>query len=423
VRTLAQGCEFASKADFATQNVTQGAADVASRTLTPVSIENLKPGTIRQEIADAKATGLYLIIQPTGRRRFCVRYRFQGASRKLTLAPGLSLAEARRAAANAMCELEKGIDPAVAKQTAKLKAALAHKDTLAAVCVEYFKRPEHKKLRSIGERERVLARLVYPILGDRVIGDIKRSELVRLFDRIEDNSGSVMADHVLAYVRRIMNWHASRSDEFRSPIVRGMARTKPKERARSRILTDDELRRVWLTAEASNGPFSCLIRFLLLTAARRTEAAALTWDELENGDWVLPAVRNKSKVDLVRPLAPATQALLTAQPKIEGCKFVFSLDGRRRMVGFGRAKKRFDAACGVTGWVLHDLRRTARSLLSRAGISADHAERCLGHALVGVRGTYDRHEFFNEKKLAFEALASLIERIVHPKDNVQALRG
>ena len=76
----------------------------------------------------------------------------------------------------------------------------------------------------------------------------------------------------------------------------------------------------------------------------------------------------------------------------------------------------------MTGWTLHDLRRTARSLMSRAGIPSDHAERCLGHVIGGVRGVYDRHEFHAEKKRAYEALAAQIDRIVNPQDNVVPLR-
>jgi hypothetical protein len=59
--------------------------------------------------------------------------------------------------------------------------------------------------------------------------------------------------------------------------------------------------------------------------------------------------------------------------------------------------------------------------MSRAGIPSDHAERCLGHVIGGVRGVYDRHEFHVEKKQAFEALAALIDRIVNPKSNVVQL--
>jgi integrase len=234
--------------------------------------------------------------------------------------------------------------------------------------------------------------------------------------------GVVMADRTLAVIRRVMNWHATRSDDFRSPVVRGMARVNASETARSRILSDDELCAVWAATEGA-GPFSALVRFLLLTGARRTEAAAMTWNEIVGADWTLPARRNKAKVDLVRPLSAAAQAVLAAQPRIEGCPYAFS-NGRAPLSGYSLPKRRLDAASGTSGWTLHDLRRTARSLLSRAGVSADHAERCLGHVIGGVRGIYDRHEYGREKLLAFEALAAQIERIVNPPaSNVTALRG
>src|SRR5271166_1354005 len=100
-----------------------------------------------------------------------------------------------------------------------------------------------------------------------------------------------------------MNWHASRSDEFRTPIVRGMARTKGKERARARILSDDELRAIWKASDATPGPFGAFVQFLLLTAARRGEAAGMSRAELSGQDWTLPEARNKVKVDLIRPLS------------------------------------------------------------------------------------------------------------------------
>jgi integrase len=101
---------------------------------------------------------------------------------------------------------------------------------------------------------------------------------------------------------------------------------------------------------------------------------------------------------------------------------VFSSDGVHPYGAYSDGKKQFDIACGVTDWWLHDLRRTARSLLSRAGINSDHAERCLGHVIGGVRGVYDRHEYYAEKKQAYEALAAQIARIVDPTDNVVELR-
>jgi integrase len=187
-----------------------------------------------------------------------------------------------------------------------------------------------------------------------------------------------------------------------------MARTKPKERARDRILSDEELRAVWKQAEA-NGVFGAMIRFILLTAARRSEVSELRWSEIDGTttDWTLPAERNKTKVELVRPLSKAALEVLPDS----GCEWVFAVDGKP-ITAFSRFKQEFDKACGVSDYVLHDLRRTARSLMSRAGVDADIAERCLGHVIPGVRSVYDRHEYYREKQRAYEALAGLIDRIV-----------
>jgi integrase len=176
------------------------------------------------------------------------------------------------------------------------------------------------------------------------------------------------------------------------------------------------LRAVWKAAEAGQGPFDRLVQFLLLTAARRTEAASMTWAELDGTDWTLPAARNKAKVDLVRPLSGAALALLETRPRT--CRFVFTTDDEHPISGFSKFKSQFDKACGVVDWSPHDLRRTARSLMSRAGVNSDHAERCLGHIIGGVRGVYDRHEYYEEKARAFEALASIVQQILNPAPNV-----
>jgi integrase len=289
---------------------------------------------------------------------------------------------------------------------------------LEFIAREYFKR-EGRKLRTMAEREATFERLVFPKLGAQPIGEIRRVDLNRLLDQIEDKRGGPMADATLAYLSRLFNWHAARTDDFRSPIVRGMRRTKLQERARTRVLTDSELAAVWTVAKKP-GPFTSLIKFILLTATRRNEAARMTWGEVDkHGDWTIPAARYKTKTDLVLPLSSAAQALLAEVPRLG--KFVFSADGKRGFSGFSKSKRIFDQECRVTGWTIHDLRRTARTLLSRAGVSSDIAERCLGHVIPGVRGVYDRYAYRNEMLVAFEKLAAQIERIVNPQQNVVAM--
>jgi len=323
--------------------------------------------------------------------------------------------------------IDKGEDPQEEKAQAKkaqAKRAEEGKSTLRSVCEEYLKR-EGAKLRTADWRKRVLERLVYPVkvdnkdwpgLGPKDIATIKRSDVNRLLDKIEDDNGAVMADRTLAIIRKVMNWHAARSDDFNSPIVRGMARTKPAEHVRDRTLTDDELRRVWTAAEADTGPFGRFVRFCLLTGCRRAEAAGMPWDEIEDGIWTLPKERNKVKSqDLVRPLNQRATALL---PPKAG-KFVFSTNGGASPIsGFDQLKKGFDKACGITEhWTIHDLRRTARTLLGKLNkqVSVDVAELCLGHKLPVIRGTYDKYGYFDEKAAAYAALAARIESIVSPR--------
>src|SRR5262249_11945993 len=147
----------------------------------------------------------------------------------------------------------------------------------------------------------------------------------------------------------------------------------------------------------------------------------MEFSEVSGTEWIIPQARYKTGLELLIPLSPAAQAILDKTPRIGG-RFGFTYNGKRPLSGLSNLKRAFDAQCGVTGWTLHDLRRTARSLMSRAGVPSDHAERCLGHVMGGIRGTYDRHEYADEKRRAFEALASLLGRILDPKANVTPLR-
>jgi integrase len=380
------------------------------RLLTDRFCAGAKPrdGELQTDYFDTQVSGLALRASETY-KSWSLHYTLGGKRRRLTFGayPSISLAAARTRADEAKAAIAEGHDP----------SAIAT-ETLQAVC-ELYMAKEGAKLRTARWRKQVLDRHVYPTLGSRPIAEIKRSEIVRLLDQVEEQSGASMATQTLAVIRKVMNWHATRSDDFLSPVVRGMARTNPAEQARDRVLTDDELRKVWNT---DCGMFGAYVRFLLLTAARRNEVSEMTWAEVEGSDWLLPAARNKTKLDLVRPLTRQALAILAGLPKVS--EFVFTTNGGGPITGFSYYEDIFDKASGTKGWTLHDLRRTARSLMSRASVPPDHAERCLGHVIGGVRGVYDRHEYHTEKQQAFEALAGIIERIVTgTQAGVVQLRG
>jgi integrase len=384
--------------------------------MTNISIAALKPQAKRYEVSDPQQRGLRVTVHPSGTKTFILRYRYAGKPKKLTLASGITLEQARKLAGDAMFEVARGNDPAAQKAAAK---AAAQSDTVQAICEEFLTR-EGIKMRSADKYQRILRRLVYPELGTKPIGYVRRGDVVRLLDKIEDENGPAQATIVLAIVRRIFAWHAARSDDFNSPIVRGMSRTTASDHRRKRLLDDDEIRRVWEAAGATPGAFGYYVKFLLLTGCRRDEAAAMRWSEISDIVWTLPAARNKVKQDLSRPLSAAALDVLAAVPRIHGSDFVFSYDGGR-LGGIGRRKIEFDKACGVSDWVLHDLRRTARSLMSRAGVPSEHAERCLGYLQPSIQQTYDRHKYIAEMALAYEKLSTLINQIVDPQPNVVAM--
>ena len=397
-----------------------------TKPLTAVTVKNLKPGPVRREVHDGH--GLFLVIQPSGHKSWALRYRFRGLSRKLTLGDAvkeidptsepqldspLSLMAARELAIKALRQVKSGIDPAAEKRKKREAESAAEADTLRAVADEYLRR-EGDKLRTLDQRKADLELLCKP-LGALPLEQISRGQFARIFDHIADTRGPVRRDRVLGAAKRLLTWHASRS-EYRPVLGRESKRlVSIREGARSRVLSDDELRKVWLAAEQT-GVFGAYLRLLLLTASRRSEAAGMRRGELEGtGLWVIPWERYKtgakSKTDMPIPLSEAAQAIIAAQPN-RG-EYIFSYTGKYPLSNFANAKRAFDAACGVTDWHLHDLRRTARTLLSRV-TTPDIAERCLGHVLLGQRATYDWHRYEDEMRAAFEALAALIERIVRP---------
>jgi len=147
--------------------------------------------------------------------------------------------------------------------------------------------------------------------------------------------------------------------------------------------------------------------------------------EIDGDLWTIPAARYKGNHDHVIPLTQQVRALIGDKPK----GFVFSTtEGKRPFSGFSKAKADLDKEIAKTRkadgrpkmprWVLHDLRRTGRTLMSRAGVPDDHAERAIGHVIGGVRETYDRWSYIDEKRRALEALAGLVDRILDPKSNV-----
>lgn len=413
--------------------------------LTATMIARLKApaGGQRLWVADSVVPGFGVRVTEKGSKTFVLRTRYPGESsasrREIGKVGEIELADAREKARGWLKLIAEGKDPARVEEEQRRSQVAKDATTVNAV-LDAFEKDHVEGLRSGDQVKAAFTNHVRPRIGERSIYDLKRSDISAMLNEIKADSGPVMADRVLAHVRKAFNWQMVQDDEFKSPIVRGMAKTKPKERARKRILADDEIRDVWAALDEIEQP-ACYPRYvksLLLAMTRRNESARMHTDELESDLWIIPGSRYKNKQDHVIPITSALRELIGEKPA--GCKkngwYVFSttttggqLDGAKPFSGFSKAKKELDAIIArirkaegrapMKQWQLHDLRRTGRSLMSRAKVDADHAERCMGHVIGGVRETYDRYEYLDEKRKAFEALASMLDMILNPPaDNV-----
>jgi integrase len=392
--------------------------------LTIKGLENLKPGSARREVPDGLLPGLYFVLQPSGQASWACRYRDDGRSRKLTLGsyPGLDLKAARELAREALRKVAGGGDPAGEKKAARRAPASAHDDIahVAKTFLDRYAKPNCREA-SWRETERILNREVIPAWAGRRLSSITRPEVHALLDAIADRGSPVMANRVLAAIRRLFNWATERDLVPVSPCEK--VKAPAAETSRDRVLSDDELRLVWQGAEAIGWPFGPIVQLLILTGQRRAEVAGMHWTEVDlaNRIWTIPAARCKNNIEHRVPLSTQTIAILESLPRIASSDLVISYTGRSPFDGFGPAKVRLDAAIAmksgapVPDWRLHDLRRTFATGCARLGVQLPVVEKLLNHiggSFRGVAGIYQRFDFASEQRAAVETWARHVQAIV-----------
>jgi integrase len=410
---------------------------MAPKVLTPLAVKAAKPKRgadgqlVRNEIPDRGCTGLYLLVQPGGGKSWALRYRFGGKPKKLTLGavanhetPGLdalTLAGARKAAADARHRAEQGIDPALQKQAAKATsaklAAQRATDSVEALAEQFLRlyAKVSTRPRTYQQTNDVLSRLVLPVWRGRTVHDIRRRDVIALIEDIAGERGPHMANKTLAVLGRWFSWLVGRDVLAVSPCV-GIERPA-RDVPRERILDDGEIAALW-RACSEEGAFSAFVRVLLFTGARRSEVAGVRWSEIDETErlWSLPRERVKNNVPHTVPLAPQVWAIIAAQPRFADCDFVFTNDGRRAIGGFSRSKRKLDQRMKPRKpWALHDLRRTTASGMQRLGVRVEVIERCLNHvsgAYRGIAGVYQRDPMLEAKRDALQRWTDHVEGLI-----------
>jgi integrase len=412
-----------------------------TKKLTELFVERVKrPASGRVEYFDAAFGGLALRVSKHGHKSWSLHYRMNGRLRRLTLGnyPAIVPAAARREAQRALDRVRAGADPADEKKARREKFEA---DTFGTVAEDYLTRHllKNNAHSTYVEAKRDLEKDALPRWRDRPIASISRREVLDLIDRIAGRGAEIQANRTLARLRALFNWAITKDRLTESPV----SRIKPptKERTRDRVLTDAELRWMWIACEEIGWPFGPLTKLLALTGQRRDEVASMEWNELnfERRAWTMPGQKTKNNRGHEIQLSDAALNVLNSIPQLAK-ELIFTTTGQTAVSGFSRAKERLDAAmvaakreelgakCDpVPPWRLHDLRRTAATGMARLNFPPHVVDKVLNHlsgTIRGVAAVYNRFEYIEERRAALEAWGKLVQSLVTPAPaNVIALRG
>jgi integrase len=363
---------------------------------------------------DAAFPGFGLKVTPKGRKVFVVLYRTGGAGsklRKYTIGPygRVTLHQARVAAQKVFAAKLEGRDLATEKREARRRVVADRVEDL----LETFILQHVSQNRSAYEISRLLRREMGKPWSGRSIHEITKRDVVDVISAIEQRGAPGTANKTLKVIKTFLRWCVGRAVLDRSP-AEGVP-MPAKVVTRDRVLTDGELAQVILAARQMSGPYGGIVELLALTGQRREEVAAMTWGELDlhRRVWTLPKSRTKNAKEHAVHLSEQSMAVLL-RTTVRG-PFVFTVLGSKPFREFSRTKRQIDELSGVTGWRLHDLRRTCVSGMARLGIPPHVADKILNHqsgTISGVAAVYQRHEFLAERQAALDLWGAHIDQLL-----------
>lgn len=427
-----------------------------AKVLTQLGVENQKPDPNKRiEVPDGALPGFYLLVQPSGRKSWAVRYRFDGKPKKLTIGPYplFDLGKARELARATLRVASEGRDPAEGKIPVK-KTGDGKRNRFGAVAAEYIRRHAKAHHKTWAETERLLTKADLAAWKDKEIASITKRDVLDLVDAVVERGSPVQANRLITRLKPFFSWAVERGIIEISPI----ATLKPPsaETSRDRVLADAELLAIWKAAGEIGYPFGSAVRLLILTGQRRSEVLGARWSEIyiptpapllrgTAAQWTIPKERSKTNVAHVVPLSAMAVAVLDSLPRIappidpgsgvhDEARLLFTTNGATPFSGVTKVLARLNTAAtkhmpkgeNLGSWRLHDLRRTFASGCARLGIPVHVVEKALNHTsgtFGGIVGVYQRHNYERERRDAMTAWAGHVASLNGGKaKNVEAVK-
>jgi integrase len=399
--------------------------------LTQRRIGTLKcpPGKKDILVFDDEQRGLGVRVTASGGKTYVAQYTFAASKRRIPLGScsAIKLADAREAVQIIMGNVAKGRDPAAERKEKTLEARRKadHEALTLGALLESWEALHLADKRARYRSEAI--RAIKYAFRDHLktpAADLTRGTVVRVLDGIAKDGKAAMARRTAGYAGACYAWAVKRGSLASNPFL---ALPLAPIATRDRVLTDDELRAIWLSTDGP-GPYNAIVRMLLLTGQRREEVGSMTWDEIspDLATWTIPASRAKNGAAHLVPLSLQAQAVIRAAQRL-GDTLVFP-GLRGAYASFSAAKLGLDLASGVRDWRLHDLRRTLATGLQRLGIRLEVTEAVLNHvsgSRAGIVGVYQRHEWAEEKRAALTSWGERVAAIVEGREatgNVTPMR-
>lgn len=366
---------------------------------------------------DDNVSGLALKIRATGTATWLLRYRPKGANkhspaRSLSLGrhPGVTLVDAQAAAKARLGEIARGEDPALDLRQARTR----EKRLLPAALDAYERDLEARRIVKRKDTMSTLRRGLAKLMKQE-LDQIERKDIVECIDALKaaGKSGGDLKKHSHTFLEWAVN-----SGLIKHNVMAGM-RAQRASRAEKieaeeygRALSDEEIAKVWHAA-GSLGVFGGIARLGLLTAMRRGELAGLRWSDVLEDKISLPAAHTKTGAAHDIPLTPAMRAVINAQVRQHGSPYVF---GSQRAVGakvsgWTKFQKALVKASSVDHRI-HDWRRTARTIMSKAGIEEGIGELSIGHVTADLVRRYNRDDAWAGRTKAFEAVSAHVSKVI-----------